>query len=246
MAKIVEILGDPPITMLIRSTRIKKYFEASRMPFKLKTPPIHKDLNKKYPKSLAEAIGMENIQKDTEKYKNFLDLLGKMLKYNPDERIKPAEAREHQFFKDGNTEGSVKFQAPPQKVHESSSRSHQRSNIFSSEVPWPTTNIPCAYAPRKHEKKQKPSIKPICTSIFTSNQESLHDTSPYSKQSTTESQTSSLYHSPFRGLSSAEEIDMNLYSALISGRFNIRPASHESRSNQEACIPCKLNVTPKI
>lgn len=44
-----------------------------------------------------------------EKYLNFIDLLRKMLMYDPDKRITPQEALEHQYFQDGNTNNSYRF-----------------------------------------------------------------------------------------------------------------------------------------
>jgi len=40
----------------------------------------------------------------TSEWRNFIDLLEKMLAFNPRKRITPYEALRHKFFKDGNSE----------------------------------------------------------------------------------------------------------------------------------------------
>lgn len=201
-------------------------------------------MTKQYPKSLKEALGVGLLQRDLEKNQNFLDLIEKMLDYNPSKRINPIEALEHQFFKDGNIDGVIKYQAPPLKHLDNPVKRPTSISMLhhACEVPWPTSNYPC-YGPKKTESRSKMPWKPFIppTSGTVSSLDSQQDTSPYSKQSTTGSQTSSLYHSPMRVLSSAEELETNMRNIN-----NARPASHEMVHSPDKAPVNKQNVTPKF
>ncbi|CAG9324555.1 DYRK1A_2 [Blepharisma stoltei] len=230
MAKITEILGMPPYSMIFLSEKIHTFFDVSGPP-KLKHEPIHEDPNKQYPKSLKEALGIHIVKKDAEKYQNFLDLIQKMLEYNPNKRISPIDALEHQFFKDGNIDGVIKYQAPPLKhVENPVKRPTSLSMIHSSEVPWPSNNFPCC-APKKYDNRYKIPWKPfVYPSQGTVSTMDSHDTSPYSKQSTSGSQASSWYQSPLR-INSTEEIEIALKNAYGNGNVIGRPASHNMMQN---------------
>jgi len=166
------------------------------------------------------------VKKDIEKHQNFLELIQKMLEYNPSKRISPIDALEHQFFKDGNIDGIIKYQAPPLKhVEYPVKRPTSLSMVHSSEVPWPINNFPC-YAPKKQDSRYRIPWRPLVyPSQGTVSTLDSHETSPYSKQSTTGSQASSWYQSPLR-VNSTEEIEVALKNAYINGSLIGRPASH--------------------
>lgn len=106
------LLGLPPLHMILAGTKSKDYFASvpEKHAYRLRRGGL--DLNKFASRqtSLRQLIGVDTKgprgRRRHEKsghtltdYTHFLDLIKRMLEYDPARRIKPAEALEHPFFK---------------------------------------------------------------------------------------------------------------------------------------------------
>ena len=97
LASICEVLGIPPLEMMLSSPKSRFFFRCQQSgKFVLKQPRPTKT-------SLPNLVKpKENMA--TSEWRNFIDLLEKMLAFDPRKRITPYEALRHKFFKDGNSE----------------------------------------------------------------------------------------------------------------------------------------------
>lgn len=140
MMKIVEVLGIPPSHMIERSARAReKYFEnqnghwvTKRFPNKSYVAPGHRRLED----VLGVETGGPGGRRSNEtghgalEYRKFLDLLKRMLQYDPVKRCKPFDALRSPFF-NVPTESSSQF-------HQID---HHPVNIVSSTVPTTSAAI---------------------------------------------------------------------------------------------------------
>ena len=104
MIEIVELLGMPPKSFLVRSSETSKYF--NKLPngsYKLNDPK-----NGPNSRKLHEIIGVFNgrskgrifdVDHSKSDYLKFEDLIKQMLEWDPLKRIKPVKILEHDFFK---------------------------------------------------------------------------------------------------------------------------------------------------
>jgi serine/threonine protein kinase len=97
LAAICEVRGNPPLHMMLTSPKCRYFFRSGKKgKLVLKNPrPTKTTLT-----NLLKA--KENVSQN--ELCNFVDLVGRMLDFDPKTRITPYEALRHQFFKDGNSE----------------------------------------------------------------------------------------------------------------------------------------------
>ncbi|GMH46599.1 hypothetical protein TrVE_jg8886 [Triparma verrucosa] len=124
MRKLIEVLGPVPDDMIEKSpvnNRSVFFNHTATEGWKIKNPPKSSSSRGKYQletRSLSEIIGADTggprgqrLNEDghsPQHYAIFVDLVQKMLKYDPAERIKPADALRHPFI----TNGDVQAQPP--------------------------------------------------------------------------------------------------------------------------------------
>ena len=88
-----EVLGPPPFDLVDGNLKALQFFD---------TDPLHRtaQLKPRYQtrkhSSLRQELGSK--YRNTDDYRLFLDLVAQMLRYNPHDRVKPAEAMQHPFF----------------------------------------------------------------------------------------------------------------------------------------------------
>lgn len=106
LSKITEVLGLPPDEMVLRSPRAKLFFSFTKKgqlwTYKLKHKPAWRE------RPLNDLLGVHTggpgCRRRGEEGHNpndyyvFIDLVKRMLTYNPAERIKPLDALNHEFF----------------------------------------------------------------------------------------------------------------------------------------------------
>lgn len=90
--KIMEVLGPPPNNMLEQAVYLKKYFVKKGNELFLKEDYPFKARN------LRELVFFKNHLEEPKHLENFLDLVTRMLVYDPNARISPAEALTHPFI----------------------------------------------------------------------------------------------------------------------------------------------------
>jgi len=104
---IIDVLGFPPNHMLQEATHLKKFFKQlpddGSLEYKRKYKPKPRQL---------EAIISARPEKDPEHLASFLDLVKKMLTYEPDKRLKPYEALRHPFIINGPNNFKQQTQNP--------------------------------------------------------------------------------------------------------------------------------------
>jgi dual specificity tyrosine-phosphorylation-regulated kinase 1 len=107
MFKIVDVLGMPPVSMLLRGTKCGKFFVKNTQGNYDRKPP--KDLTRRYgPRKLSTVLGVDmggpqgrwrskpgHTRAD---YDLFLDLIDKLLVFDPSKRLTPHQAKDHPFF----------------------------------------------------------------------------------------------------------------------------------------------------
>eukprot|EP00274_Cyanoptyche_gloeocystis_P000682 CAMPEP_0196654490 /NCGR_PEP_ID=MMETSP1086-20130531/4209_1 /TAXON_ID=77921 /ORGANISM="Cyanoptyche gloeocystis , Strain SAG4.97" /LENGTH=595 /DNA_ID=CAMNT_0041986295 /DNA_START=36 /DNA_END=1823 /DNA_ORIENTATION=- len=107
ISKICEVLGPPPDHMLVSSSKARKFFSvANGRQYKLKRNGRPEIVYSS--RSLSAVIGVESHGPggrrkgepghSSEDYVKFLDLIERLLDYNPQTRISPYTALEHPFF----------------------------------------------------------------------------------------------------------------------------------------------------
>lgn len=111
LVRIWQLLGMPPDAMLSSGSKAHNHFHRSNGGYTLKRHPSSKPL------SLAELIGVDSggpsgrrlnePGHSAAEYRDFLGLLLALLKYDPTERLSPAEASSHAFFQAPNIPGVV-------------------------------------------------------------------------------------------------------------------------------------------
>jgi len=102
---ISEVFGMVPNSMILASPKANLYFQqTSKRTYTLKSS-YAENIGKRSLASILGATtgGPDGRWKDTpghepEHYQRFIDLLNRMLTFNPDERIKPMKALHHPFF----------------------------------------------------------------------------------------------------------------------------------------------------
>lgn len=94
-----DVLGCPPHNMLHNNTKAAKFYdciiEHGTAHYVLRSQPSPKCI-RKYNNSVRAAIG--DKWQNTELYYLFEDFVTQMLQYDPEKRIKPAQALNHQFL----------------------------------------------------------------------------------------------------------------------------------------------------
>ena len=115
LAKIVELKGTPPHNMIKKSLRGFQIFDLRNFQLLTVNNPKHN--------SVAELIEKNSSwAEDPFEFKSFLDLLEKMLVYDPKDRLTPQEALRHPFFSDLNSslEGKVltSYKNTEENLHE--------------------------------------------------------------------------------------------------------------------------------
>lgn len=109
MMKITEVLGIPPLQMLARGLKTKRYFskpdESVEAYERIKTEKEYKPLSSRKLSDLLGATtdGPRSIRRGdaghtVANYAQFEDLLYKLLSYDPETRMTPQEAIKHPFF----------------------------------------------------------------------------------------------------------------------------------------------------
>jgi len=162
LLKIMKVLGPLPESML-------------------KTKKIHSE----EPPCGLHYLLKDFRTQDSQTYDTFLDLVSKMLIYNPSERITPLEALKHRFFTDQHFPKIIR----PSKTLPNTKRPGSLNTQTKSEVPWPKHKF--AKGPQKKVScKVSPNLNNLLKKGFTSD-------SPFSKQSTQESRNGSLFQSPW-------------------------------------------------
>jgi serine/threonine protein kinase len=171
VCKIAEVLGVPPVNLIEKSPRKDKYFEkdgSGQYSLKSRTDSdkdnsskysgskTRKDGRREYRKPgtrlLKDILGVERggphgtrsgeVGHSEVDYLKFLDLIQKMLEYDPKKRIKPSEALHHPFLKRAtSTEGSTTSNGPTiPKIPEISQKSHEQA--VSSSLSTPSSSYP--------------------------------------------------------------------------------------------------------
>ncbi|GMI13914.1 hypothetical protein TrLO_g4365 [Triparma laevis f. longispina] len=117
MRKLIEVLGPVPNEMIEKSPVNNRsvFFDHTADGWKMKNPPKSSSSRGKYQletRSLSEIIGADTggprgqrLNEDghsPQHYAIFVDLVQKMLHYDPAERIKPADALRHPFITNGD------------------------------------------------------------------------------------------------------------------------------------------------
>lgn len=125
MCKIVNVLGMPPQHMIERGRKSSRYFVESfeelptgdrRKVYKLKRDPVASH------RSLADILGMHtggprgrrrgDPGHEPDDYAKLVDVVSRMLEFDPDKRIRPSEALEHAFFVDPARRSEASQTAP--------------------------------------------------------------------------------------------------------------------------------------
>jgi len=194
MGKIVEVLGMPPNKM-IRNSRVAADFFKMRPRFELRFAHVYT------PKAnLREVLGIgEQSELD---YLNFLDLVQRMLEFDPEKRVKPQEAMQHLFFAKIHG-GKLVLDNRAETDQLNSLKINKDIVAKFSPVPWPANDFPF---PKPKNKKDPFSYQISAMYLKGRKNSSASNLSSYSKQSTEVSRSNSLYHSPqCAGSSSVEE-----------------------------------------
>jgi hypothetical protein len=117
-------LGYPPADMLARGSKAREYFaQAATGAWTLRRDTVDWEQMVARRRSLRQTIGAdthgpnglrrhEKLGHTVRDYSNFLDLLQRMLEYDPAQRIKPAEALQHRFFHALKDDGTSTEAAP--------------------------------------------------------------------------------------------------------------------------------------
>lgn len=93
VTKITEMLGMPPVQMLLASSKADKFFTLDNtLTYRLRASTVRT--------SLREVIRLSRIGDQTTEFESFLDLVQMILRYEPDKRISPIAALSHKFFED--------------------------------------------------------------------------------------------------------------------------------------------------
>ncbi|GAM28662.1 hypothetical protein SAMD00019534_118380 [Acytostelium subglobosum LB1] len=163
LTRIIEVLDMPPVYMIEKSPKLKKFFTVNHSDPLSKYQLRRTDRLKEFqPKKLSDIIGVDkggpHGRRKGEQchtladYLKFQDLIEKMLIYDPIKRITPLEALQHPFFLSGTNEDnrgtggvnpasltlpplSFPFPPPTSQLQQQSAISHSHSHSHSQSQP---------------------------------------------------------------------------------------------------------------